>query len=192
MATHPHLHASALPFPKLKRAVWLAMASMTMFFLALTYAYLQRHGLASGWMSPRLAEILSANTCLLLASSIALHRGRRFLAGRGLDGAVRWTAAALGLGVAFLLGQAEAWRVLWQAGVYLAQNPNSGFFYLVTAAHAAHLAVALGLMVWVLMRLWRGRLPPDRPLLMDVTAIFWHCLDITWIYVFAVLLVYRG
>lgn len=183
--------AGGAGFPKLKRAVWLAMAAMTMFFFALTYAYLQRHGLNGDWMSARLAEILSANTCILIASSLALWRGRQYLAVREMAATVRWTGTALGLGIAFLAGQALAWRTLIEAGVYLAGHPNSGFFYLVTAAHAAHLLVALGLLAWVLTRAWRGRMPPDRPLLMEITAILWHCLDLTWIYLFLVLLFYR-
>lgn len=176
---------------KLRRAVWLAMLAMTSLFCSLTFAYLQRHGLASDWMSARLAEILSANTAVLLASSLALVRARQFLRLRGLDGALRWTAAAFALGLAFLAGQAWAWRTLLAAGVYVAAHPNSGFFYLVTAVHAAHLLVALALLAWVLSRLWRGRLPPDQPLLMNLTAILWHCLDATWLYLFLVLLFYR-
>lgn len=191
MATHSQWWDGRAALPKLKRAVWLAMAAMTMFFLALTYAYLERHGLARGWLSSTLAEILSANTFILLASSIALQRARQFLRGRAMAGTLRWTATALGLGVAFVGGQALAWRYLLDAGVFVAHYPNSGFFYLVTAAHAAHLTVALGLLAWVLSRAWRGRLQPDRPLLMDLTAIIWHCLDVTWVYLYLVLLFYR-
>lgn len=198
MATNPqHWHRPA-EFPKLKRAVWLAVAAMTMFFLALTYAYLERHGLArarpgggGGWMTATLAEILTINTCLLLASSLALQRAREFLRVRRMAGTLRWTATAFGMGVAFLAGQALAWRSLMDAGVYIALFPNSGFFYLVTAAHAAHIVVALGLLGWVLSRAWRGRLQPDRPLLMDLAAIFWHFLDLTWVYLYLVLLFWR-
>jgi len=164
---------------------------MTMFFLALTYAYLQRHGLNAGWMSAPLAEILSANTCLLLASSLALVRGREFLKARHMRATLRWTVIAFGFGLAFLAGQALAWRSLLSANVYVATHPNSAFFYVVTAAHAAHLILALVLLAWVMSRAWRGELQPDRPLLMEVTGIVWHCLDITWVYLYLVLLFYR-
>jgi cytochrome c oxidase subunit 3 len=191
MATPAQGWGEGAAFPKLKRAAWLAVAAMTMFFLALTFAYLQRHGLNTGWMSARLAEILSADTCLLLASSLALVRGREFLKARQMRATLCWTATAFGFGLAFLAGQAMAWRSLLSANVYVATHPNSAFFYLVTAAHAAHLLLALGLLAWVLSRGWRGRLQPDRPLLMEVTGIVWHCLDITWVYLYLVLLFYR-
>lgn len=191
MATQAQKWVDGRAFPKLKRAVWLAMAAMTMFFLALTMAYVARHGLNTGWMSAELAIILSANTFLLLASSVALVRGRAFLKARNPRATLRWIATTFGLGLAFLVGQAAAWRVLLDTGVYVATHPNSAFFYVVTAAHAAHLVLALGLLAWVLSRVWRGRLQPDRPLLIDVTGIVWHCLDITWVYLYLVLLFYR-
>jgi cytochrome c oxidase subunit 3 len=191
MATRAQEWLQPQAIPKLKRAAWFAMAAMTMFFVALTVAYLERNGLNTGWMSATLAEILSADTFLLLASSLALVRGHQFLRARHLRGTLRWTVVALGFGLAFLAGQALAWRQLLGAGVYVTTHPNSAFFYLITAAHAAHLAAALALLSWVLTRLWRGRLQPDRPLLMDVTAMVWHFLDFTWIYLYLVLLFYR-
>lgn len=191
MATQYRDWEIGLSVRKFRRAVWLIMAAMTMFFLALTLAYIKRHGLTVYWLSPELATILTANTCLLLASSLALWRSRQFLRVRLMRSTLRWAGVALGLGVLFLLGQALAWRYLLASGVYIGTHPNSGFFYIVTAAHAAHIVVALGLLAWVFSRAWRGRLQADRPLLMDLTSIIWHCLDITWVYLFLVLLLYR-
>ncbi|HUX65895.1 MAG TPA: cytochrome c oxidase subunit 3 [Terriglobales bacterium] len=184
------------PVPKLKRAVWLAMVAMSVFFLVLAYADLERHGLAgaayrSDWLTPPLAAMLSANTAVLVASSLALRRARQYLRLRRLRACLRWLATAFALGLGFLAGQAIAWRSLLAAGVYVAAQPNSAFFYLITAAHAAHLLVALALLGWLLTRAWRGRLQPDRPLLMDLTAILWHFLDATWVYLYVVLLYWR-
>ena len=167
------------------------MAAMTMFFLALTAAYLERHGLNTDWLSPELLRIRGANTGLLLASSLALWRAGEFRRLQHVRQVLRWLGLALGFGIAFLAGQALAWRYLLEAGVFIHQNPDSGFFYLVTAAHALHLTIALGLLIWLFARAWRGRLRAERPLPLDLTAIVWHCLDITWLYIFGVLLLYR-
>lgn len=194
MTTHPPTLPQRPRVPKLKRAVWLAMVAMSVFFLVLTYADLERHGLAgysSAWLTPPLAAILSANTAVLVASSLALRRARQYLRLHRMRATLRWTATAFALGLGFLAGQAIAWRSLFAAGVYVAAQPNSAFFYLITAAHAAHLVVALALLGWVLTRAWRGRLQPDRPLLMDLTSILWHFLDATWVYLYVVLLYWR-
>ena len=196
MTTHPPSLPQRPPVPKLKRAVWLAMVAMSVFFLVLTYADLERHGLAGpayrgDWLTPQLAAMLSANTAVLVASSLALYRARQYLRLRHMRASLRWTTTAFALGLAFLAGQALAWRSLFAAGVYVAAKPNSAFFYLITAAHAAHLLVALALLGWVLTRAWRGRLQPDRPLAMDLTSILWHFLDATWVYLYVVLLCWR-
>lgn len=187
MAAHLETRMLARP-ARLRRAVWLAMAAMTSFFFVLTYAYLQRHTFASGWFTPQLAAILGANTFILIASSLALQRGREYLRLVSIAGALRWLSIAFALGLLFLAGQAVAWWTLFRAGVYLPTHPNSGFFFLVTAAHAAHLLFALSLLAFALSRAWRGRLSAHRPVLLDLTAIFWHFLDVTWIYLFLVLL----
>ncbi|MGH9475728.1 MAG: cytochrome c oxidase subunit 3 [Terriglobales bacterium] len=191
MATQSQGWEPGAALPKFRRAVWLGMIAMTMFFLALTLAYIVRHGLNVGWLSPQLATILSANTFILLASSLALWRAHQFLRARQPRAMLRWLGTALGLGVLFLAGQAFAWRSLLLSGVYIAGHPNSGFFYIVTATHAAHICVALGLLAWVFSRAWRGRMSIDRPLALDLTSIIWHCLDVTWVYLFLVLLFYR-
>ena len=184
-------HSAAPPRSSMVRAVWLAMISVTSLFLALTYAYLYRHGLTTGWLSPHLAAILSANTAILIASSLALYRGGQYFKIRQATAALRWLATAFAFGVLFLAGQAWAWRVLFAAGVYANNQPNSGFFFLVTALHAAHLAIALALLFWVVSRLARGRLPPERPLILQLTAVVWHMLDLTWVYLFLVIVLYR-
>lgn len=40
------------------------------------------------------------------------------------------------------------------------------------------------------MPAWRGRLLPERPLALALTAILWHLLDLTWVYLYLVLLFY--
>ncbi|MGH9488364.1 MAG: cytochrome c oxidase subunit 3 [Terriglobales bacterium] len=191
MATDSRSWDSPASVLKFRRAVWLGMIAMTMFFLGLTFAYVVRHGLTIYWLSPELATILAANTFVLLGSSVALWRARQYLGARLMRGTLRWTGMALLLGVLFLAGQGLAWYTLFAQGVYITGHPNSGFFYVVTAAHAFHIVLALGLLSWVFSRAWRGRLHADRPLLMDLTSIIWHCLDLTWVYLFLVLLFYR-
>lgn len=180
-----------MPPGGLYRAVWLVMTAMTVFFLALVYAYLERRRIAEPWFTGPLIGLLGCNTGLLLGSSAALDAARRALRRDHIAATLRWLTVALALGATFLLGQATAWRLLLEAGVYLRQYPDSGFFYLLTAAHAVHLCAALGLMIYVFSRAWRGRLRPDRMIAMDLTAIVWHTLDATWVYIFLVLLLWR-
>lgn len=172
-------------------AVWALMVSMSLFFLPITYAYLVRHGLVSDWRTPALSAILTLNTCVLLASSFTLHLAYRNLVRGAIDSTLRDLTLTAALGIAFLFGQWTAWKQLFAAGVYIASFPNSGFFYLISAVHAIHLLGALGVLLWVLSRAWRGRLRQERPLPIELTSIFWHMLDFTWLYLYAVLVFWK-
>ena len=172
---------------RVRTAVWLAMTAMVLFFLALSGVYLARSGRVEEWLTPAVARLLSANTLVLFTSSLTLWRAQRHFAANALDRFSLWLIATTGLGFGFLAGQALAWRALLREGVYSPRAPNSSFFYLATAAHAAHLLTGLLLLVWVLSRAWRGRLQPEQPLALQAAAIFWHSLDATWLGLFVCL-----
>ncbi len=172
-------------------AVWALMVSMTLFFLPITFTYLLRHGLISDWRTPALSAILTLNTGVLLASSFTLHLGYRNLVRGAIDATLRYLLLTTVLGIGFLFGQWTAWKQLFASGVYIASFPNSGFFYFISAVHAVHLLGALGVVVWVLGHAWRGRLHQERPLPMELASIFWHMLDFTWLYLYAVLVFWK-
>ncbi len=189
--TDVHAASPRARMPKLLRATWLAVLGMSAFFVALTLSYFARNRLTINWLSPHLVDILSANTALLLASSLALVRGRLFLRANQIQATLRWLIIAFGFGLSFLIGQAYAWRTLIAAGVYIYDRPNSAFFYLVTAFHAAHLLIGLAILSWPLAAAWRGHLRPERRLSLDIASVVWHLLDFTWIYIYLALLLYR-
>jgi cytochrome c oxidase subunit 3 len=99
-------------------------------------------------------------------------------------------AAAVALGVLFLAGQAAAWRTLIEAGVYLPSSPHSSFFFMMTGAHALHVAAALCVLGWGGVKTWRGegrRDPRAWRMTMSVCRTFWHFLLLVWLYVFGVI-----
>jgi cytochrome c oxidase subunit 3 len=67
------------------------------------------------------------------------------------------------------------------AGIHVATSPGSACFYVLTAAHAAHLLGGLAALAWVDAQALRLRLGPARRTAIDITAVFWHFLDGVWI-----------
>lgn len=177
---------SSVPIGTQRRAtftgVFVLLAAVTMLFAAFTSAMVVRRGLAGDWVSMRVPPILWANTAVLAASSAAVELSRRALRRGGRGGFNLWWSLATGLGLLFLAGQYMAWRELHAAGIYLATNPASSFFYLLTVTHAVHLAgglAALGYIEWKALRLELG---PGKRTAVDVSALYWHFLDGLWIY----------
>jgi cytochrome c oxidase subunit 3 len=162
--------------------LFVLLAASTMVFAAFTSAFVVRRGLSDDWASVPKPPILFVNTAVLLASSVFLDLSRRSLKAHDRGRFNLWWSIATGLGIAFLVGQAYAWRVLKEAGFYVATNPSSSFFYVLTAAHAFHLLGGVVALVYVDVQALRLQLGPAKRTAIDVTAIFWHFLDGLWVY----------
>jgi cytochrome c oxidase subunit III len=171
--------------PPASTGIWVGIAAISMTFAALTSALIVRKGGAADWRHVTIPSILYFNTILLVASSITLEIARRrvaeFMGGvqSNLTRPARWLQTTLGLGLLFVVGQYIAWRQLSAQGVYLATNPSSSFFYVLTAFHAVHVLGGLGGLVRVIRKLGNFSL---RRSTLDATSRYWHFMDVLWIY----------
>jgi cytochrome c oxidase subunit 3 len=164
--------------------LWMFLGTVTMLFAAFTSALVvRRSGL--DWQQAALPPFLSANTAVLLLSSVAIEFARR--ARRPSPAARRGLATAGGLGLLFLAGQVGVWRQLSAAGVYVSTNPSSSFFYILTAVHATHLIAALVVLALVLRMTTQQRHAEAWPHLVGLAATFWHFLTATWLYLLSIL-----
>lgn len=152
-----------------------------MVFAAFTIAFVMRRGLSADWSAVPKPRILFVNTAILLASSVILDSSRRALKAGNRARFNRWWTAATALGILFLAGQWLAWRQLAASGVFVASNPASSFFYVLTAAHAFHVLGGVSALAYVDVQAWRLRLGPAKRTVIDVSAIFWHFLDGLWV-----------
>jgi cytochrome c oxidase subunit 3 len=164
------------------------MCASSMTFAALVSAMVVRRGLNNDWGHIGLPRILYWNTGALILSSVAIDAARRLLR-RGKRAAFNklWTVGTV-LGIAFLAGQVSAWLQLEHRGFYLVGRPSSAFFYVLTWAHAAHVIGALGAVLYVEYRALRFELGPSRRTMVDVSAIFWHFLDVLWLFIMGLFL----
>ena len=173
-----------------RTGIWVALAAITMSFAALTSALFVRQGSGMDWQHFILPPILYANTLVLLASSVTLEIARRRIAGyaRGIESQIavpmRWLVITLALGLLFVAGQYVAWLQLKAAGLYLATNPNSSFFYVFTGVHAVHVLGGLCGLVYVIGKLHRSIL---RQSTFAAAAQYWHFMDVLWLYLLWVL-----
>jgi cytochrome c oxidase subunit 3 len=176
--------------PPASTGIWVVLASITMSFAAFTSALIVRQGSALDWRHLTLPPILYLNTLVLFASSFALEVARRrvgdFMGGpkNQVTSPTRWMYIALFLGSLFVAGQYVAWLQLRSQGLYLATNPNSSFFYVLTAVHAVHVLGGLAGLVRVAYRLNKSIL---RKSTLDATAYYWHFMDALWVYLLLLL-----
>ena len=167
----------------------IALGGILMFFMALVSAYIVRKGLTNArWIPLEVPRILWLNTAILIASSFTMSRSRsRFLAADE-EGFRHWWGVTTILGVFFLAGQLIAWRQLVAAGLYLATNPSSSFYYVFTAAHGLHI---VGGILALLSVAYRPLHRLTRATATEVVAMYWHFMDGLWVFLFLLLLLGR-
>src|SRR5580765_1058318 len=175
--------------PPSSTGIWVVLFAITMMFAAFTSALIVRKA-SQDWHTFTLPSILYFNTLLLLASSATLEVSRRrvasFMGGlkSQVESPARWLYITLFLGLLFVVGQYVAWSQLRAEGLYLATNPSSSFFYVLTATHALHVLGGLGGIVHVIRKLGKSALRRNT---LDATARYWHFMGILWLYLFLLL-----
>jgi cytochrome c oxidase subunit III len=176
--------------PPASTGIWVVVYAITMTFAALTSALIVRKGSSLDWQSFRLPSILYLDTVLLLGSSVTLEIARRrvakFMGGINTpgEGPARWLYMTLALGLLFVTGQYMAWVQLRREGLFLATNPSSSFFYLLTVAHALHVLGGLVGLSYVIGKLSNSQL---RRSTLDAASHYWHFVDVLWLYLLLLL-----
>lgn len=189
-----------------------AIVTVSMVFVSLTSAYVVRRGLPTfddstrtylrDWGAVQLPLLLLfINTAILLVSSLTMEGARRDITRRAALAPVRsipgvslgeeknfpWLGVTIVLGLGFLAGQWIAWGELKARGFLVSTNPESSFVYLLTAAHAVHLAGGIVALLWAGTASLLHRPIEGRRIVVDVAAWYWHFMAVLWIYVFALL-----
>ncbi len=157
------------------------ICASAMTFAAMVGAMIFRRSLNNDWHSLPVPRILWWNTLALIISSITIDAARRFLRHDRRRLFNWYWSAGCGLGTLFLIGQALAWRELYQRGFFLADGVSNAFFYVITWAHAAHVVGALIAVYYVEFRALRFELGLSRRNLVTISAVFWHFLDAMWL-----------
>lgn len=171
-----------------RSGIWVGLFAITMSFAAFSSALFVRQG-TMDWTHIVLPSVLYLNTLILLASSATLEVARRSLIATSPVGsnaarkASAWVILTLLLGLAFCAGQFAAWRDLRAQGIYLATNPNSSFFYVLTFIHALHVFAGIAALVYLAGRLTASH-STFRRSLFENTAIYWHFMAVLWVYLF--------
>jgi cytochrome c oxidase subunit 3 len=60
-------------------------------------------------------------------------------------------------------------------------------YFCLTALHALHVAIGLGVIAWLLVLALRGRLGGGYFTPVDLVGLYWHLVDMIWIYLFPLL-----
>jgi cytochrome c oxidase subunit 3 len=60
-------------------------------------------------------------------------------------------------------------------------------YFAMTGLHALHMIIGLGVMAWLLFKAWRGAFTPEYYAPVEMAGLYWHFVDIVWIFLFPLL-----
>ena len=183
--------------------IWIFLATEVLFFGVLFGAYAitrvrfpEAFAAASRLTSLPLA---GANTAVLLTSSLTMAMAVHAAQQGARKALVRWLYVTVALGTAFLLIKAAEYRLDYVEHVVPLLNfayagPEADqvqvFFYLyffITGVHALHVLIGVCCIAAIGVMAGRDRFGPSYYTPVDVTGLYWHLVDIIWLFVFPML-----
>jgi cytochrome c oxidase subunit 3 len=187
--------------------MWIFLITEIMFFGGMFLAYTiyrstYSHVFAVASTSLN-APIGAVNTCILLLSSFTMVMAVR--AGQlGNQKAIIWfLIITLIFGFAFLGVKAYEWNekfeehhIPGQAAFHLEGLPQSeqghaqlffSLYFAMTGLHALHMVIGAGILIFLIMEARKGAYTANYYTPVDVAGLYWHFVDIIWIFLFPLL-----
>ncbi len=193
--------------------MWIFLVTEIMFFGGLFMAYIvYRTAYPDGWASS--SQLLNvylggANTLVLICSSVTMALAVRSAQVGSRRGQIVNLMLTMLFGTTFLVVKyfeyAEKFHhglvpgALWNPqheladGTLVALALPSGsqiffsLYFIMTGIHALHMVVGLALMAIILWMAWKGRFSPQYYGPIEVSGLYWHFVDIVWIFLFPLL-----
>ena len=66
------------------------------------------------------------------------------------------------------------------------------FYFVMTGLHALHIVVGIGLMIFLIIMAKAGHYPPENPNPVEMSGLYWHFVDVVWIFLFPLLYLAGG
>jgi cytochrome c oxidase subunit III len=131
-------------------------------------------------------SIAAVNTGILLSSSLTMHWALEGIRNENRRALTMGLLTTFCLGLTFLSVQVNEYVHL---GFAPHDNAQATIFYSLTGLHGAHVFIGLNLLLFATIRSFRGHYSAKEHRGVEVPGIYWHFVDIMWIFVFSTLYV---
>jgi heme/copper-type cytochrome/quinol oxidase subunit 3 len=182
-------HHTSMPIDNRKLAIWTFIGSECLFFATLISTFLVYRGQSLKGPGPKdifSVPLVTFGTAVLLFSS--------FFVVMALNGAqegnpkktLTWLSLTVVAGCFFIGMQVYEFQHFYHEGLGYTTNLFSASFYTLTGFHGTHVAIGTIWLATVLKDAWKGNLPKEKALNLELAALYWHFVDVVWIIIFPV------
>ena len=177
-----------------KMMLWVGMISMAMTFAGLTSAYVVSSSRAD-WLSQfKIPESFTVSTLFIVLSSFSFYLAKKSLLSKNIKATKILILTTFMLALLFVYFQFRGFADIIAQGYYFTGAESSittSFLYVLVLLHLAHLFAGIIALLVVYFRLVRGSYSGSNTLGFELAHLFWHFLDILWIYLYLFVLLYR-
>ena len=176
-----------------KPLLYIGIVSIVMLFAGLTSAYVVRAD-NGNWLVFKLPDIILISTALIISSSLTMFLAQRAIKKNNLKLTALSLFITLALGIGFFCTQFAGWKELTAQGIYFMgkqSNASGSFLYLIALVHLFHMIGGLIALTVSLTKTLLKKYSSSNYQGIELTAIYWHFLDILWVYLFLFLYFYR-
>lgn len=172
---------------------WVYLMTDLIMFAALFATYAVLRGSTFGGAGPKELFSLSGaltETLILLTSSftcglamLAVHQNKK-------NQVMAWFGVTIVLGLSFLVLELREFGGLISDGHSFQSNAFLSSFFSLVGTHGLHIAVGLLWMLVSIIMVWRRGLTPAIISKLTRLSLFWHFLDVVWIFIFTIVYLY--
>lgn len=192
MEKQPPALQENLAFHPYNVMLFLLLFGLTLLFLALTISYTYIR-VTMNVPPVQLPWLFLLNTVILVGSSYTMMRAKHCYLYDDTAGYQQNLRNTIGLSVLFMAMQGAAWLWLFQINsIGMSTSTTAGFLYVLSIAHFAHVVAGLPFLI-AFYYTARKRMvdpvtvlvyfsDPEKRLKLRLLTIYWHFLDLLWIY----------
>jgi len=169
-----------------KQMMYIAIISMIMMFAGLTSAYVISSK-REDWISFELPQALYISTLLIILSSITYFIAKKNIQKEKRNQTTFFLILTLVLAIAFVFFQFEGFNQLREVGLYFTGEGSvvsSSLLVAISFAHLLHVAAGIIVLLVVIFNHLNHKYKVNDALGLEVGGIFWHFVDILWIFLF--------
>ncbi len=179
------LTSYVMPSSKVALGVFLAVVTSLFALFISAYSLRMEYG---DWRPMPEPTILWVNTFILILGSVFLQYAWNAAKRENIEAVKFGVTGGAAISTAFIVGQLMAWNQLTSSGYLVSSNPANGFFYMLTAVHALHIAGGLVALGRTIRRVWTTDDVARIRLGTELCAVYWHYLLAVWIILFGFML----
>ncbi len=127
-------------------------------------------------------------TIILLTSGATMHWAHTALRLGDMKKFKGHLILTIVLGAIFMAGQVSEYNHLIHEGMTLTDHPFGTTFYMLTGTHGLHVLAGLFVLCLVAWRaFFNDQFDAERHVLLEAGAIYWHFVDLVWVFVYAII-----